>query len=96
MKKPPLFEISVTSVEHGEWQGTVTFPASGEQLPFGSLLELKLADLENELREDISLESFLSGFKLALGIAAELAPSYSFDDDEEERACEALRQRRGE
>ena len=57
---------------------------------------LKLADLENELQEEISLESFLSGFKLALGIAAELAPSYSFDDDEEERACEALRQRRGE
>jgi len=57
---------------------------------------LKLADLENELREDVSLESFLSGFKLALGIAAELAPSYSFDDDEEQRACEALQQRRGE
>lgn len=57
---------------------------------------LKLADLENELREDVSLESFLSGFKLALGISAELAPSYSFDDNEEKRACEALRQRRGE
>ena len=57
---------------------------------------LKLADLENELREEISLESFLSGFKLALGIAVELAPSYSFDDDEEQRASEALRQRRGE
>lgn len=56
---------------------------------------LKLADLENELREEISLESFLSGFKLALGIAAELAPSYSFDDDEEQRACEALQRRRG-
>ena len=57
---------------------------------------LKLADLENELQEEISLESFLSGFKLALGIAAELAPSYSFDDDEEQRACEALQRRRGE
>ena len=57
---------------------------------------LKLADLENELQDEISLESFLSGFKLALGIAAELAPSYSFDDDEERRAREALRQRRGE
>ena len=57
---------------------------------------LKLADLENELQEEISLESFSSGFKLALGIAAELAPWYSFDDDEERRACEALRQRRGE
>ena len=57
---------------------------------------LILADLENELQEEISLESFLSGFKLALGIAAELAPSYSFDDDEERQACEVLRQRRGE
>ncbi len=56
---------------------------------------LKLVDLENELRENISLESFLSGFKLALGIAAELAPSYSFDDDEEQRTCEALQRRRG-
>ena len=57
---------------------------------------LKLADLENELLDVTSLESFLSGFKLALGIAAELAPSYSFDDDEEQRACEALQRRRGE
>ena len=55
---------------------------------------LKLADLENELLDVTSLESFLSGFKLALGIAAELAPSYSFDDDEEQRACEALQRRR--
>ena len=57
---------------------------------------LKLADLENELQEEISLESFLSGFKLALGIASELAPSYSFDDDEEQRACQALQRRRSE
>ena len=57
---------------------------------------LKLADLENELLDETSLESFLSGFKLALGIAAELAPSYSFDDEEEQCACEALQRRRGE
>ena len=57
---------------------------------------LRLADLEIELREEVSLESFLSGLKLGLGIAAELAPSYSFDDKEEQRACEALQQRRGE
>ena len=57
---------------------------------------LKLADLENELQKEISLESFLSGFKLALGMAAELAPSYSFDDDEEQRVCEALQRRRSE
>ena len=56
---------------------------------------LKLADLENELLDETSLESFLSGFKLALGIAAELAPSYSFDDDDEQRACEAFHRRRG-
>ena len=60
----------------------------------GQVQLLKLADLENELLDETSLESFLSGFKLALGIVAELAPSYSFDDDEEQRACEALRQRR--
>lgn len=54
---------------------------------------LKLADLENELQNEISLESFLSGFKLALGIAAKLASSYSFGDDEERWACEALRRR---
>ena len=57
---------------------------------------LKLADLENELLDMTSLESFLSGFKLALGIAAELAPSYAFDDDEEQRACEAFQRRRVE
>ena len=57
---------------------------------------LKLADLQNELQDEISLESFLSGFKLALGIAAELAPTYSFDGDEEQRACQARQQRRGE
>ena len=57
---------------------------------------LKLADLENELLDGTSLESFLSGFKLGLGIAAELAPSYSFDDDEEQRACEVLQRRRDE
>lgn len=49
---------------------------------------LKLADLENELQDETSLESFLSGFKLALGIAAELAPAYSLGGDEEQRACE--------
>lgn len=57
---------------------------------------LKLANLENELLDETSLESFLSGLKLGLGIAAELVPSYSFDDDEEQRACEAFQRRRGE
>lgn len=42
----------------------------------------KLADLENELQDEISPESFLSGFKLAPGIAADFAFSCSFHDDE--------------
>ena len=67
-----------------------------EQLLKLADLENELLDEENELLDETSLESFLSGFKLALGIAAELSPSYSFDDDEERRACEALRRRRGE
>ena len=50
---------------------------------------LKLADLENELREEISLASFTAGFQLALGIAGELTP-YCFEDDEEERALRRL------
>lgn len=49
----------------------------------------KLADLENELQDEISPESFLSGFKLAPGIAADFAFSCSFHDDEPRRS-EAL------
>ena len=46
---------------------------------------LQLADLENELREEASLTSFIAGFRLGMGIAGELEP-YSFEDEEEERA----------
>ena len=46
---------------------------------------LQLADLENELREETSLTSFIAGFRLGMGIAGELEP-YSFEDEEEERA----------
>ena len=46
---------------------------------------LQLADLENELREETSLTSFIAGFQLGMGIAGELEP-YSFEDEEEERA----------
>lgn len=49
---------------------------------------LKLIDLEAELRDEVSLANFLSGFKLAWGIAQELGATYSFATDEEERACE--------
>ena len=46
---------------------------------------LRLADLEIELREEVSLASFIAGFRLGMGIAGEVEP-YSFEDDEEERA----------
>ena len=46
----------------------------------------KLLKLGIELREESSLAAFTAGFRLALGIAEELEP-YSFEDEEEERAC---------
>jgi hypothetical protein len=53
---------------------------------------LKLEDLEIKLRDDISLASFVAGFRLAWGIMAEMntEPPYSFAAEEEQRACEAL------
>ena len=48
---------------------------------------LQLADLENELREETSLPSFIAGFQLGIGIAGELEP-YSFEDEEEKQVIE--------
>ena len=53
---------------------------------------LQLVDLENELREETSLTSFVAGFQLGLGIARELEP-YSFEDEEENRATERVKMR---
>ena len=54
---------------------------------------LKLVDLCNQLREEASLISFLSGFKLALGFASELGPPYCFEDEEELHACQTTAQK---
>lgn len=35
-----LCEILVKDTQNQEWQGVVRFPATGEELPFASLLEL--------------------------------------------------------
>ena len=35
---------------------------------------LQLADLENELREETSLTSFITGFPLGMGIPGEIEP----------------------
>ena len=53
---------------------------------------LQLTDLENELREETSLTSFIAGFQLGMGIARELEP-YSFEDEEENRATERVKMR---
>ena len=48
---------------------------------------LQLADLENELREDTSLTSFIAGFQLGMGIVGEIEP-YCFEDEEEKQVIE--------
>ena len=48
---------------------------------------LQLTDLENELREETSLTSFIAGFQLGMGIAGELEP-YCFEDEEEKQVIE--------
>ena len=53
---------------------------------------LHLADLENELREETSLTSFIAGFQLGMGIAGEIEP-YCFEDEEEKQAIERAKAR---
>ena len=53
---------------------------------------LQLADLENELREEASLTSFIAGFRLGMGIAGELEPD-CFEDEDERRATERAKMR---
>ena len=53
---------------------------------------LQLTDLENELREETSLASFIAGFQLGMGIAGEIEP-YSFEEEEDKRATERAKMR---
>ena len=52
------------------------------------VLLLHLLDLEDDLRDQTSLDSFITGIRLARGIEQELGelPPYSFDDENEEQA----------
>ena len=52
-------------------------------------LLLALINAQSLCQERTSLESFAAGLRLGLGIAGELE-SYSFDDDQEERARRKL------
>ena len=53
---------------------------------------LQLADLENELREETSLTSFITGFQLGMWIAGEME-RYCFEEEEEKRATERAKMR---
>ena len=54
-------------------------------------LLLKLVDLEDALRGEATLHSFVSGYRLACGINRELSEEqYSFEKEEEERSCAML------
>lgn len=59
----------------------------GEQLSKEQRKQLlRLVDSKNRHCEDVSLESFVAGFRLATGIAKEISGEwYDFDQDEEER-----------
>ena len=50
---------------------------------------MRLVDIHNMLREEVSLASFTAGFRLGLGIAGELK-HYSFEDHEEDRARKTM------
>ena len=54
---------------------------------------LRIADLEDTLRDEACLNGFISGYRLAQGIQQELLsgqPPYSFEVEAEQRACEQL------
>ena len=55
--------------------------------PSAHILLLRLLDAQSSLKNDISLESFTAGFKLASGIAKELEADglYSYDAEVEEQ-----------
>ena len=57
---------------------------------------LQLVDAESQLREDMTLDSFIAGFRLACGICNELGKGnwYSYVKDEEQRLREAFDERR--
>ena len=55
---------------------------------------MQLVDAQSLLREKTSMAGFIAGFKLAWGIAKELEADglYSFDYEQEQRACKAAEQ----
>ncbi len=54
---------------------------------------LRLLDAQSTLQNEIALESFVAGFRLARGIDSELdmQEPYSYTKEQERHACELLR-----
>ena len=62
----------------------------------GKKLLLRIADMEDELRDEACLNSCISGYRLAQGIQQELLadqPPYSFEAEDERQACESWERR---
>ena len=57
---------------------------------------LQLVDAESQLRDDMTLASFIAGFRLACGIGSELGKDnwYSYVKDEEQQLRESFDERR--
>ena len=75
----------VTRNTHKELSGQLDRPSR--------ILLLQLVDLEDALRNQACLESFVSGYRLAHGIGQELLadqPPYNFEDEDERLACERI------
>ena len=55
-----------------------------------------MVDAESQLRDDIALDSFIAGFRLACGIGSELGKNnwYSYVKDVEQRLRETFDERR--
>ncbi len=57
---------------------------------------LQLVDAESQLREDMVLDSFIAGFRLACGIGIELGKNnwYSYVENAEQRLSDTFDERR--
>ena len=60
------------------------------------IILLQLLDDMSRWKNEVSLDSFAAGFRLAAGLAKELESDglYSFDDEETERICKELEHRK--
>ena len=67
-----------------------------EELWYIPLDKIKKALMEDDLRDEACLNSFISGYRLAQGIQQELLadqPAYSFEAEDERQACESWERR---